>query len=194
MIERLIEGLIAGLMGQRRSIGFPVLAIKFVDGDVQLHPIVEATPGHGVSILIGARDVETLDPACPAKAMLRAACIERVLGQIVCPAEQAKPRGWNDDVDVSAHRTDRAVAVFHLERAGQVHFKSNGLAVASPGMRRQLAHLPNPDRRTAMSPGCGAFQLTGELIELPLLSATRPEHHPDRQVLRRPVQGYRHRR
>lgn len=66
-------------MRQGAGIGFPVLAVKLVHCNVQIHPIVEAAPGHCEAILIGARHVKTLDAACLAEAMFCAARIERVL-------------------------------------------------------------------------------------------------------------------
>ena len=48
--------------------------------------------------------------------MFRAARIERVLAEIVGTLEQPKPRRRDDNMDVAAHRADRAIAILDLER------------------------------------------------------------------------------
>ena len=70
-------------MRQCARIGFPVLSIKRVHSHIQRHPIIDAPIRHRKSVLIGARDVETLHAARFAKPMLRAARVERVLGHRV---------------------------------------------------------------------------------------------------------------
>lgn len=70
-------------MGQGGGIRLPVLSVKLVDRDVEIHPIVEAPPGDGKTVLIGPGHVETFDPARFAEAVLCAARIERVFAQIV---------------------------------------------------------------------------------------------------------------
>ena len=103
-------------MRQCCRIGFPVLAVKLVDGDIKVHPIIQAPPGYGKTVWVGARDVETLYAAGLAEAMFRATRIERVLRKVVRAAQQAKSRRGYDDVNVAAHRTDGTVAVFDLQR------------------------------------------------------------------------------
>ena len=65
-------------MRQRSGVLLPVNAIELVDGDIQVHPIVETAPGHGEAILVRTRHIKALHPARLAEAMFRAACIERV--------------------------------------------------------------------------------------------------------------------
>ncbi len=127
-------------MREGRGIVFPVLTVKLVDGDIEIHPIVQAAPRHRKSVLIGARDIEAFDPARLAKAMLRPARIERVLTEIVSAFQKAKSRGRDDHMDVSAHRANRTVAVFHFKRFGKIDFETHRLAVTTASMGFQLFH------------------------------------------------------
>ena len=78
-------------MRQRCSVGFPVLTVEFVDGDVEVHPVVKTSPGYSIPILVGARDVEALNPARLTETVFRTAGIERVFAQILGAAQQSKP-------------------------------------------------------------------------------------------------------
>lgn len=103
-------------MGQRRCIGFPILAVKLVDRHIQVHPVIQATPGDREAILIRAWDVKALYPARLTKLVFGAARIERVLAEMVSTFEQAKSGCRDDHVNIPAHRADRAIAILHLER------------------------------------------------------------------------------
>ena len=93
-------------MGERGCVLLPVNAIKFIDGDVQIHPIVDAAPGHGEPVLVGAWHVKAFDAAGLAETMFRPACVERVLRELVSAFAQTEPRRRHDDMDIAAHRAD----------------------------------------------------------------------------------------
>ena len=127
-------------MRQRSGVLLPIDAIELVDGDIQVHPIVETAPGYGEAILVRTRHIKALHTARLAKAMFRAACIERVFRQIVGAAQQSESRRRHDDVDIAAHRADRTVTVFDPERGGKVDFKPNGFAMTAARVCVEFNH------------------------------------------------------
>lgn len=78
-------------MRQRCCVGFPILAVELVDGDIKVHPLVETSPRHGIPVLVGARDVEAFNPTRLAKTVFRTASIERVLAQVLSASQKPKP-------------------------------------------------------------------------------------------------------
>ena len=93
-------------MRQGPRIGFPILPIERVDGDVQFHPIIETAPSDRKSILVRPRYIKALYPARLAEAMFRAARIECVLAELVRACQQAKARGRDNHMNIAAHRAD----------------------------------------------------------------------------------------
>ena len=127
-------------MRKGSGIVFPVLAVKLVDGDVEIHPIVQATPRHRKSVLIGSRDIEAFDPARLAKAVFCPARIERVLAEIVSAFQEPESRGRDNHMNVAAHCANRTIAIFHVKRVGKIDFETHRLAVTTASMGFQLFH------------------------------------------------------
>ena len=146
-------------MGEGARIGFPVLAVKFIDSHIEIHPIIQAPPGHGEAVLVGPRHIEALYPAGLTKAVFRAARIERIFRQIVRAFYEPEARRWHDDVNIAAHRADRTIAVFHFERLWKLHLKTNRAAMTASEMCFQLTHVyPYPTQTGGRRSAHGAVR------------------------------------
>ena len=121
--------------------GFPVLTIERVDCRTERLPAIDTAPRHGKSVWVGARDIEALNAACFAEQVFRCARVEGVFGDVVCALTQTKTRGGNDDVDVSAHRADRAIAVFNVKCVWKINFEPNSAAMTAALMCCARGHI-----------------------------------------------------
>src|SRR5688572_16163974 len=81
-----------------------------------------------------SRNVEALDAAMPAEAMLRRAGIERVFDQVVGSRQQAEPRSRHDHVQVPGHAAYRAVAVERFDLGRSLDLETNAAAMAAAAM------------------------------------------------------------
>ena len=72
--------------------------------------------------------------------MFRAACIESVFNQIVRTRQKPKPAGRNNDVDIPAHRADRAIAILNLEGFGKIGFELDCAAMTAALVGLEYRH------------------------------------------------------
>ena len=117
-----------------RDRGFAFVASRIIercDLDALDRAWIEAAHVDVNPVGIGARNIETLDSAMTAEAMLRGAGIERVLGQRIGTAEQAKPMRRHDQVQEAAHPADRTIAIKRDDRRRRIDFKTDATAMAT---------------------------------------------------------------
>src|ERR1044071_4296322 len=109
---------------------FPVLPIKAGGADlVEVHAVETAYVD--VDLLgIGARYVEGMNPAVPAKTMLRHAGVESVGRKLIRSRQQLEALAGHDQVQDPLLRADRAVALAHAVEA-RGHPKAYPAAVAA---------------------------------------------------------------
>ena len=124
-------------LAQRAGIGFPVGAVEGLHFDRLEAALVQAARVDVHAIGIRARDVEALDAAHRAEAMLRHAGVEGVFAEHVLAGEQAEARGRHDQVQESAHAAQRAVAVLDAQQARRVHLETHAAAMTAAAMRHQ---------------------------------------------------------
>lgn len=127
-------------MRQRSGVRFPILSIKRIDRDIQIHPIIDAAIGDREPVLIGPRHVERLYTAGLAKPVFRPASIECVLCHRGLALQQAKARRGHDDMNIAAHRANGAIAILGLKCGRQVDLKSHGPAMTAALMCNEIRH------------------------------------------------------
>lgn len=103
-------------------------------------PRIQAIHSHRHAVGIRARDVEGSDPTHLAEIMLGSMGPERVQGEILAGGIlQLEITLRDDEVDVSSHRTVRAVAVPRYDARCCLHFVAHSPTVATPLMLRRHA-------------------------------------------------------
>lgn len=124
------------------NILFPVFAVKWHDSQ-RIYCIFDQAVGvNADSIGMRPRHVKRLDAAVPTKIMLGDATIEPVSLERVFPAHQVEILFRNNDVQVTAHATDTAIALISLYVRGRLHFKRYATTVTSTPMRCHGDSLP----------------------------------------------------
>jgi hypothetical protein len=100
-------------MPQAFSVLFPVLAIKALFDHLQPGRQFEAAKIDTVAIRIGAWHVKRFDAAMRAEEVSRRATVKAVFNQIIPALEEIETGGWNNEMHVTSHAADRAIAMLH---------------------------------------------------------------------------------
>ena len=83
------------------------------------------------AIRMRARHVERLDSAMAAEVMLRDPGVKSVCLDVVFPIEQTKVAPGNDQVKISCHTADAAIALIGPDSRGRLNFEPNSPTMAT---------------------------------------------------------------
>lgn len=144
-------------MGECASVLLPVDAIKVIDRDIERVPVVQASPGHGEAIWIRSWNIKAFDPANAAEFVLRLFSVECIGDKRIRSPDEPEAARWDDDVNISAHPADGAVAILHFNGVRQVDFEPDSPAMTTSGARLQWrGHYMSPTQTGGLRCAHGA--------------------------------------